>query len=116
MSTEPSIEELRARAINGLDSYKTGYRHGIEESAQELGLAQLTIAQLKTRLYNQDEHIERLEKTIFRTGGGPTDPDAITNPNSLGYRPACCDGGKPGSVCCDFGCAADTELAEMGLK
>lgn len=40
---------------------------------------------------------------------------AITDKNAKGYRPACCDGGQEGSSCCDYGCAADRELAEMGL-
>lgn len=106
----PSLKELRARAINGVESYQTGYRHGIAESEQDLGLAKLTIEQLKTRIANQDLHIEMLEATIRRI----TSTEEITDPKAMGYRPPSCDHAS-GVMCCSQGrCAADDELREMG--
>jgi len=111
---EPTQEELRLRAANGVDSYKTGYRHGLAESEQELGLARLTIEQLKQRISNQDEHIALLEATVLRIGA--TVEEEITDENALGYRPPCCDHGKS-DKCCNYNegeCAADAELRAMG--
>lgn len=39
--------------------------------------------------------------------------DLITDPKAKGYRPPGCDQGIEGSTCCDNGCAANRELAEM---
>ena len=109
-----NIEELRQHAIDGVESYKSGYRHGVQESEVDLGLARLTIEQLQTRIKNQDQHIEMLEAAILRCGITVTNTfPEITDVNALGYRPAVCDGGN-GVHCCSYGCAADEELRSMG--
>lgn len=107
-----TTEELRQRAINGVESYRTGYRAGLQDGEEELGLAKLTIEQLQARSARQDEHIARLEATILRCG--ITEIQAITDPEAMGYRPSACDGGGNG-VCCSDPCAADAELRQMGL-
>ena len=78
MSEKATPEELRARAINGVESYKAGYRHGLAESEQEVGLLRLTIEQLKTRIDNADEHIRLLEATVLRIGAPADLPEDAT--------------------------------------
>lgn len=92
MSEKATPEELRARAINGVESYKAGYRHGLAESEHEVGLLRLTIEQLRTRIANADEHIRLLEATVRRVDKVVLDPDATVvyshsmDPSGIQYR------------------------------
>jgi chromosome segregation ATPase len=111
--SEQTFDQLRELARTGVESYKEGYRHGIQEGEQDLALAKLTIEQLQTRLQHAEQHITKLEDTILRVAYPELDEE-ITDPNADGYRPPFCDKAKSTKCCSGGTCFADAELKEMG--